>query len=39
VLLQPLWFLVRKIILSVIILHLDFTVIWQVALMTLTVVT
>jgi len=39
VLLQPIWFLVRRLLLAVMVVFLDNTVIWQVALMTMTVVT
>jgi len=39
VLLQPLWFLYRRLILAVIVVFLGYTVIWQISLMTFTVIT
>ena len=39
VLLEPIWFLVRRLFLAVMVVFLSTTVIWQVALMTMTVVT
>lgn len=39
VLLQPIWFLVRRLVLATIVVFLGQTAIWQIALMTLTVIT
>jgi len=39
VLLQPVWFLVRRLLLAIIVVLLKTTVIWQISLMTLTVIT
>ena len=39
VLLQPMWFLVRRLLLAIIVVLLRTTVIWQISLMTLTVIT
>jgi len=39
VLLQPVWFLVRRLLLAIIVVLLNTTVIWQISLMTFTVIT